>query len=292
MYNIFRDISGKSRLLSFPARDTLRVYQTNNSEMRSIIMKSTKIRIIAMAIIMAMGAAALSGCSGLGSKSESKSVSGTIQSEAASDEKENEDKTDAQGSETDTEPSEKVDEGTYEHNPYYDVVETASYKDSIGYTHLIHKVLAKQDISVDATVIAYGKDDKILGKSNDSVALTKDKYNYFSYTFEKDIKDARLDVTMNTSDDKFTAGERNGVEMVKYQIDGHSLYITFKQVVDELGSFAKFKLLYYKGDKIVGTEDGYFNISAENLNGNGSTDVAELWIHEGEFDKVEYVFEP
>ena len=108
----------------------------------------------------------------------------------------------------------------------------------------------------------------------------------------KVLKDARLDVTMNTSDDKFTAGERNGVEMVKYQIDGHSLYITFKQVVDELGSFAKFKLLYYKGDKIVGTEDGYFNISAENLNGNGSTDVAELWILEGEFDKVEYVFEP
>lgn len=87
-------------------------------------------------------------------------------------------------------------------------------------------------------------------------------------------------------------GERNAVEMVQYDISGDSLYVTLQQTGDSLGAFAQFKLLLYKGDTIVDTEENFFKISAQNLNGKGSTDVAEIWVYGVDFDRVEYVYEP
>ena len=87
-------------------------------------------------------------------------------------------------------------------------------------------------------------------------------------------------------------GERNTVEMVQYNQTGDDLYITFKQNVDNLDYFAKFKLLFYKDDKIVDTEDGYFSTCVENLNGNGATDEAKIWAYGTDYDRIEYIFEP
>ena len=87
-------------------------------------------------------------------------------------------------------------------------------------------------------------------------------------------------------------GERNTVEMVQYNQTGDDLYITFKQNVDNLDYFAKFKLLFYKDDKIVDTEDGYFSTCVENLNGNGATDAAKIWAYGTDYDRIEYIFEP
>ena len=251
-------------------------------------------KILVIAIVLSLGITALPGCSELSSESKNETMTGTVQSETSVEDKEsqNEQQDSSQNNSAPEESSKAADEGTYEHNAYYDIVETASYTDSIGYTHVIHKVLAKDDVRIDASVIAYGKDDSVIGKSTDTITLTKGKYNYFSYSFEKDITNARLDATTKAKADSLLTSERNGVEMVKYDIQEHNLYITLKQVTDELGSFAKFKLLYYKGDKIVGCDDGYFNIYAQNLNGKDSTDVAELLTYGNEFDKVEYIYEP
>ena len=82
------------------------------------------------------------------------------------------------------------------------------------------------------------------------------------------------------------------MEMVQYDISGDSLYVTMQQIGDSLGAFSQFKLLLYKGDTIVDTEENYFNISAQSLNGKGSTDVAEIWVYGVDFDRVEYVYEP
>ena len=161
-------------------------------------------------------------------------------------------------------------ENTYEHNAYFDIVEVASYKSSIGSTHIIHKVLAKSNVTISATLLAYGTDGNVLGKGTDEIILTEGKYNYFHYLFDSD----------------------NAVEMVQYDISGDSLYVTLQQTGDSLGAFAQFKLLLYKGDTIVDTEENFFNISAQNLNGKGSTDVAEIWVYGVDFDRVEYVYEP
>ena len=92
--------------------------------------------------------------------------------------------------------------------------------------------------------------------------------------------------------DNILSEERDAVEMVQYNRSGDDLYITFRQTKDKLGSFSKFKLLFYKNDRIVGTEDGFFSISAPNLAGKDTTDVATVWVFGEDFDRVEYMFEP
>ena len=189
-------------------------------------------------------------------------------------------------------PDEPAEKDTYEHNKYYDIVETASFKNSIGYTIVIHKVLAKQNVSVSATLLAYGADNSVIGKSSDDIVLTEGKYNFFRYSFEGDVSNASIQANANAKSDSFMTGERNVVEMTQYNLSGDDLYITLQQTGDEIGAFAKFKLLFYKGDKIVDTEDGYFNIYAQNLNGKGSTDVAKIWAYGTDFDRIEYIYEP
>lgn len=125
-----------------------------------------------------------------------------------------------------------------------------------------------------------------------TVRVTTIENLFFRYSFESDISNASVQANAKAKEDSFMIGERNAVEMVQYNQSGTDLYITLKQVTDEIGSFSKFKLLFYKEDQIVGTEDGYFSIYAENLNGKDSTDVAKIWVYGVDYDRVEYVFEP
>lgn len=190
--------------------------------------------------------------------------------------------------------NEPEDAGTYDQNVYYDIVETGSYSNSIGSTIIIHKVKAKSDISVSSTCLAYAKDGSVIGKSSDDIVLTDGEYNYFKYTFDSDcdISNATFDFNAQPQKDSFMTGERKCVEMTQYNKSGDDLYITFKQTGDSISTFAKFKLIMYKGSEIVGTEDGYFSVYAENLSGKGSTDVAKVWVFGKDFDKIEYIFEP
>ena len=190
------------------------------------------------------------------------------------------------------EPAEEKAENTYEHNEYYDIVETLSFQNSIGTTIVIHKVLAKKDVSVSAMLLAYGTDGNVMGKSSDDIVLTAGQNNFFRYSFEGDISSANIQADAQAKKDYFMTGERNTVEMVQYNQTGDDLYITFKQNVDNLDYFAKFKLLFYKDDKIVDTEDGYFSTCVENLNGNGATDAAKIWAYGTDYDRIEYIFEP
>lgn len=190
--------------------------------------------------------------------------------------------------------SETEDGGTYDSNIYYDIVESGSYSNSIGSTIIIHKVKAKEDISVSSTCLAYASDGSVIGKSSDDIVLTEGEYNYFKYTFDRDcdVSNATFDFNAQPKKDSFMIGERKCVEMTTYNHSGDDLYLTLKQTGDSIGSFAKFKIIMYKGSTIVGTEDGYFSVYAENLNGKGSTDVAKVWVFGKDFDKIDYIYEP
>jgi len=190
-------------------------------------------------------------------------------------------------------PTEPKIEDSYQSNEYYDIVETASYVNSIGDTILIHKVLAKQNVSVDSSIIAYSPEGNVIGKSTDDIVLTEGQYNYFRYSFESDISNADLQAKANAKKtSSFGEGDRNAVEMVQYDRAEDDLFITFKQVSDNMGKFSKFKILFYKNDQIVDCDDGYFSIYAENLNGKDTTDVASIWAYGIDFDRIEYIFEP
>ena len=188
--------------------------------------------------------------------------------------------------------TEAEDAGTYENNPYYDVVETASYKNSTGYTIVVHKVTAKKDASISGSVLAYSADGNVIGKSEDNITLTAGQNNYFTYSFESDVSGADLQAQYSVKNGSAMAGDRNAVEMEQYNQSGDDLYITFKQTAEHLGSFAKFKLLFYKDNAIVDTESSYFSTSCENLNGKDTTDVASVWVYGIDYDSFEYIFEP
>ena len=183
-------------------------------------------------------------------------------------------------------------DSNFEHNEYYDVVDTFTSVDMIGATTIIYKIQAKQDVSIESSVLAFDSDGNVIGKSTDDIILTNGKSNYFKYYFDTDITNAKLQPNMEVKNDSFLSGKRNAVEMVKYNLSEDNLFVTFKQVTDKIGTFAKFKLLFYKGDKIVGAEDGYFSTYAKNLKEKDSTDVASIWVFGIDFDNVEYIFEP
>ena len=180
---------------------------------------------------------------------------------------------------------------TYEHNSYYDIVESASWTDIIGSTHIVHKVKAKQDVSISASILAYSESGSVIGKSSSDIVLTKGQTNYFEYYFDEDVSNAQLKPSFKAKEDSFIVGERNGVELVEYSITDENLYLTLKQNVDDLG-LSKYKILLYNGDQIVGTKEGFYSISAENLDGKGSTDVAEIWTYGTAYDRIEFIYEP
>ena len=183
-------------------------------------------------------------------------------------------------------------QSTYMNNEYYDVIETSTYNDFLGHTVMIHKVLAKQDVSVTGTVIAYEEDlSTVIDKSTDDIVLTAGQYNFLRYRFDGDVSNAPIQPSAKVETDDFLLGDRNAVEMVQYNQHDNHLYITFKQVADELGS-SMFKILFYKDDKIIDTTEGFFVTSTKNLNGIGTSDVAEISVYNIDYDRFEYIFEP
>ncbi len=185
-----------------------------------------------------------------------------------------------------------LEEESYDSNPYYDVVEEATLENILGHTEIIHKVFAKEDASFTATAIAYDSNNNVVGKATDTITLTKGEYNYFHYTFSSNVEDSTLDVTASLTDN-YLEGPRHFVEMVASNISGDHLFITFKQLTDSIGSFAKYKILYYKDDKIIEAKENYFSGLSVNLQGIGSTDVADIWLlGNTDFDRFECYFEP
>lgn len=190
-----------------------------------------------------------------------------------------------------TEPINQID-NTYENNEYYTIIDQATLSNSIGDTIIVHKIQAKKDISVSATVLAYDSSGNVIGKSTDDITLTAGKNNYFRFSFDADISNATLEYQATPKKDSFMVGARDAVEMVQYNHNEDHLYITFRQLTDEIGAFAEFKILLYQGDTITGVENGYFSTYAKNLNGKDSTDVASIWVYGKDFDRIEYIFEP
>lgn len=113
---------------------------------------------------------------------------------------------------------------TYESNSYYDVVETSVFKNSIGSTEIIDKVLTKQTGGLEATMIVYSPDGKVIGKYSDDIFVTEGKYNYFRYSFDADVSNAKFDKTVRTTSSIFDA-DINAVEMVDYNQSEDDLYI-------------------------------------------------------------------
>ena len=178
-----------------------------------------------------------------------------------------------------------ISEESYDSNSYYDTIEAGAYKDMLGYTHIVQKVLGKKEGTVEGTVIAYSPDGDVIGKDSNAIHLT----------FNADLMDAKFSTSVETKEDLFTHdGDSNAVKMVDHSvvpdIIGAKVYVTLEQV-GNIGSHSRYKLIFYKDDKIVNTSDGSYSIYATKLTGVGSTDIVEITVMSADFDRVEFFYE-
>ena len=205
---------------------------------------------------------------------------------------------------------------TYENNQYYSLEDSGSFVEkrySGDVINIIHKVKANVTCSIEASAIAYDENGDVLDKVTDEVTLVKDEYNFFLFQFKdisvKEFKKATIeyssaikyDLSETTRAVDYDLTQQIGtfdspfeVIMTKFSKKKDKFYLSLEFQKGYLDYFDKFKILFYKGDKIVGCEDGYFNIYAEGLKKAGDKDVVKMSIPESakKFDKIEFFFEP
>lgn len=198
----------------------------------------------------------------------------------------------------------------YEENDYYSLVETGSFK--TYHNQVVHKVKAKATCRIEVTALAYDSNGDIIDKTSDDVVLVKGQYSCFHFTFsdlsDKEFKNATIEYsavlkrdltdTLRAVDyEIFTSlGDDNifEVALVKHNSKKNSLYLTFEYTRGDMSVFDEFRILFYKGDKIIGYEDGYFSVYADGLKNVGDKDVAEISIPSSakKYDRIEYIYVP
>jgi len=212
--------------------------------------------------------------------------------------------------------TETTTESTYEENEYYSLVEKGNYSSSSTYQYVIHKITAKKDCKISATAVVYDKNGSVIGKDEDEIVLVKGKNNYFKFLFSdisaKELSNATIEyssVLKKDLSDSNRAEDREifkslhsedddiDVDIIQMTDESHKknkLFITLSFVWGEMSYFDKYKILFYKKDKIVGCQDGYINVHAENIKAIGDKEVVEIWVPSSAkgFDRIEYIFEP
>lgn len=185
-------------------------------------------------------------------------------------------------------PTEEPTNYTYESNQYFDVVDSYTYKNG-KYTYIIDKIIGKQNNKhIDLTMLIYDKNGDVVDKCTPDVIVNNGQYNFITYYIEADDYDHHS--ISYTASSSWHGGDPDSVKMVKYSKKNSKVLITFEQT-GEIGSFAEFKLLFFKGDELVYSGSWYFDVYVKQLNGVGSVDVAELSISK-DFDTIEYYYGP
>lgn len=174
----------------------------------------------------------------------------------------------------------------------YDIIETGRHSNGSYKTTVIEKVVGKEDVTVNKTMILKDADGNVIGKSESTINLQAGRNNYFAFNFYADITDSTQIETTAKLEPSIARGSNDAVELVAYNQSGNDLYITLRQTGPNIGVFSQYKLLFYKDGSIVGNEESYFDISADNLNGVGSEDVASEYLFNLDYDEIEYIYEP
>lgn len=175
----------------------------------------------------------------------------------------------------------------------FDIIDTQTYN-RYGRTAFVRRLRAKENACICFSAVAKDKNGGVIGKAEDTITLTAGKDNYFQLVFDQALPEGyQLDIKASQASD-WAAGPRDAVELVASNQTDRNLYLTFRQTADTLGAFSRFKLLFFSGGKIIFSTAGSFTVYANNLNGKGSEDVAEIGVSKQifDYDRFEYFFEP
>lgn len=179
----------------------------------------------------------------------------------------------------------------FESNDYYDVLYGDVYSNKY-YTYLVFAVQAKKDGKASATIYFFDEEGNVVEKKDDTITLCAGYINYFSVYFDNEVPANTYDATVKVRELSFSEDERQAVVMEKYNVSNDYLYITVKQTGEVIDYFDKYKILFLKDDRIIGTEDGYLHSDAANLGSKGSTDVAKISLYDTDFDDFLFIYEP
>lgn len=180
----------------------------------------------------------------------------------------------------------------FKNNEFFDVVDTC-YLEGKYSNSLIIKIAGNKDALISSSAVMYDASGNVLGKESSTILAVGYRNNYFEYNLSDgfDYKTGRIEITATAKpvaekyENEFTA-----VVMEKCNISGNNLYVTVKQVADKIDTLGEYKFLFYKNDKIVGTDIEL--LYSSKLSGNGSTDVVEIWLYgKNDFDEVEFIYE-
>lgn len=159
-------------------------------------------------------------------------------------------------------------------------------------TTIIMKVRGLETVPVEYTVIAKDSAGNVIGKATDDIYVIKDESNYFKFKFDTNLpEDCSLSETAKQGI-RFSDDTRTAVEMIASNQSENHLFITVRQVIDKIPAFARFKILFYKGDTIVSEDSGYIDANAKALGGNGSEDVIDVLVYDIDYDTFEFLYEP
>ena len=196
---------------------------------------------------------------------------------------------------------------TYFHNDYYDVVDEGFYTKGLD-QYIIHKVYGRIDGKIEASAIAYDADGNVIGKATNDLLIMDDNYNFIEYKFDDtDLTNANISYSATYKELYISTATRVADISISQSLSGSyvklnswntkkdkTLYLSLELNGSELSYLDKFKVLYYKEGKIVGSGSFYFSSKAKGLTHSGATDVAELSIPSSAkgFDDLVFIFEP
>lgn len=173
----------------------------------------------------------------------------------------------------------------------FSVIGSYTYED-LWYKHFVYLVEAKKTTEEEVKIVIKDKNGNILDTCSNKISLTKGKKNYFDLITESKYvtSDSQYTVTSKSSSSYHTGAE-DAAKVIKYNQSDDNLYVTVKQVKEDLGSFAQLKMLFFNGDKLVYSEDCYYSVYAEDLEHKGDEGIMSLWIYDVNYTSIEFYYE-
>lgn len=173
----------------------------------------------------------------------------------------------------------------------YEVVGSYTYE-YFGYRHFIYLVDAKKTAEIELKLLIKDKKGNVLDTAEDRISLTKGKKNYFDLVFKDEFFDSDNSYTLTSkSVTSYHKGAEDAAKVTNYNKSDNTLYITVKQTNEDLGSFAELKMLFYKGDKLIYSEDCFYDVYAEDLEHKGDEAIMGVSIYGVDYTSIEFYYE-
>ena len=175
----------------------------------------------------------------------------------------------------------------------FTVLGSYTYKDTFwGYQYFVYLVEAKKTTEAEIKLVISDKNGNVLDTCSDKISLTKGKQNYFQIVTDSKYVDSNSKYSMTSKNSSsYHTGDEDAVKIIKYNKTDDNLYVTVKQTKENLGPYAELKMLFFNGDKLVGSEDCYYSVYAEDLESKGDESIMSIWIYGVDYTNVEFFFE-